>query len=76
MYLRTREQQMLDAITELSKSGFPPTSIEVRHAMGLRSQRMTQELLASLRNKGLLLTWPGRRQRAIVLAPAPLKHAA
>ena len=76
MYLRPREQQMIDTIRELSKSGLPPTSVELRNAMGIRSQRMTCELIEALRSKGLLLRFPGRRQRAIVLAPEALKAAA
>ena len=76
MYLTPREQQTLEAIRKLSKTGFPPSQDEVKEAIGLRSSRMTQELIKSLRNKGLLRTWPGRRQRAIVLAPMAMNEAA
>jgi SOS-response transcriptional repressor LexA len=76
MDLTTREKQTLEAIRELSKDGFPPTIAAVKQAIGIRSQDMAVKLLASLRRKGLLLTWPGRRQNAILLAPEPMRAAA
>ena len=69
MYLRPREKQTLEAIRKLSTSGFPPSIEEVKREIGMRSSRMAQELITGLRDKGLLLRFPGKRQRAIVLAP-------
>jgi SOS-response transcriptional repressor LexA len=55
MSLTHNEQRALDAIRELSKSGFPPRLDEVRDALGSRSNRGTHSLIASLREKGFLL---------------------
>jgi SOS-response transcriptional repressor LexA len=70
MSLTKKEQQALEIIRKLSKSGFPTTIDEVKIARGSRSNNGTQRLIASLREKGFLLEQPGRiRQRAILLAP-------
>jgi SOS-response transcriptional repressor LexA len=76
MKLTVREQRALDAIRKLSKDGFPPSIDAVKLALRNKSSRSVQELINSLRDKGYLLRWPGGRQKAILLAPQPLKTAA
>ena len=76
MSLTEKEQRALDAIRELSKSGFPPTIMEVANAIGSRSSRTTQVLIRSLRDKGYLKRWPnGKQCRSLLLAPQ-MKSAA
>jgi hypothetical protein len=71
----TIDERALAAIRRQSKNGFP-TIDSLKAELGVRSTGKIQMALASLREKGLLVKWPGRRQPMILLAPKALKTAA
>src|SRR5690606_20220053 len=69
--LTARQQQILDLIrSEIQRSGFPPTRVEIAQALGFRSPNAAEDHLKALARKGAIVLTAGA-SRGIRLADAP-----
>lgn len=69
--LTARQQQILDLIrSEIQRSGFPPTRVEIAQALGFRSPNAAEDHLKALARKGAIILTAGA-SRGIRLADTP-----
>ncbi len=69
--LTARQQQILDLIrSEIQRTGFPPTRVEIAQALGFRSPNAAEDHLKALARKGAITLTAGA-SRGIRLAEAP-----
>lgn len=76
--LTARQQEILDLIrSEIQRTGFPPTRVEISQALGFRSPNAAEDHLKALARKGAITLTAGA-SRGIRLAdpPAPEGFAA
>lgn len=76
--LTARQQQILDLIrSEIQRTGFPPTRVEIAQALGFRSPNAAEDHLKALARKGAITLTAGA-SRGIRLAepsePAPASN--
>ena len=58
--LPTRQQDVLDAIVELTdRNGYPPSLAELAKALGLKNRMTVHQHVAALKKKGLVNWEPG-----------------
>ncbi len=69
--LTPRQQEILDLIrSEIQRTGFPPTRVEIAQALGFRSPNAAEDHLRALARKGAIVLTAGA-SRGIRLADAP-----
>lgn len=69
--LTARQQEILDLIrSEIQRTGFPPTRVEIAQALGFRSPNAAEDHLKALARKGAIVLTAGA-SRGIRLAEAP-----
>lgn len=69
--LTSRQQEILDLIrSEIRRTGFPPTRVEIARALGFRSPNAAEDHLRALARKGAIVLTAGA-SRGIRLADSP-----
>lgn len=69
--LTSRQQEILDLIrSEIRRTGFPPTRVEIAKALGFRSPNAAEDHLRALARKGAIILTAGA-SRGIRLADSP-----
>lgn len=74
MKLTARQQQIFDLIrTEIQRTGFPPTRVEIAKTFGFKSPNAAEDHLKALARKGAIELIPGtsRGIRLLIDAPTP-----
>ncbi|NYT24245.1 transcriptional repressor LexA [Alcaligenaceae bacterium] len=73
--LTARQQEILDLIrSEIQRTGFPPTRVEISQALGFRSPNAAEDHLKALARKGAITLTAGA-SRGIRLADPPAPAA-
>jgi len=73
--LTARQQQVFDLIrAEISRTGFPPTRVEIARALGFKSANAAEDHLKALARKGAIALTAGA-SRGIRLNAGPDDHA-